>query len=91
MPFVEVKSIRGVFSTEEKPKIIKEITDVFARMKGDEFAAGTWVVVNELDDGNWGEGGNKAKHNCQRSWVDLLTACSGLCLRRYVYKIDNHV
>jgi 4-oxalocrotonate tautomerase len=57
MPFVEVKSIRGVFSTEEKPKIIKEITDVFARMKGDEFAAGTWVVVNELDDGNWGEGG----------------------------------
>ena len=64
MPFVEVKSIRGVFSAEEKPKIIKEITDVFARMKGDEFAAGTWVVVNELDDGNWGEGGAvlKAKH-----------------------------
>jgi 4-oxalocrotonate tautomerase len=58
MPFVEVKSIRGVFSTEEKSKIIKEITDVFARMKGDEFAAGTWVVVNELDDGNWGEGGS---------------------------------
>jgi 4-oxalocrotonate tautomerase family enzyme len=56
MPFVEVKSIRGVFSNEEKSKIIKEITDVFARMKGDEFAAGTWVVVNELDDGNWGEG-----------------------------------
>jgi phenylpyruvate tautomerase PptA (4-oxalocrotonate tautomerase family) len=27
-------------------------------MKGDEFAAGTWVVVNELDDGNWGEGGS---------------------------------
>jgi phenylpyruvate tautomerase PptA (4-oxalocrotonate tautomerase family) len=41
-----------------KSKIIKEITDVFARMKGDEFAAGTWVVVNELDDGNWGEGGS---------------------------------
>jgi 4-oxalocrotonate tautomerase len=64
MPFVEVKSIRGVFSIEEKSKIIKEITDVFARMKGDEFAAGTWVVVNELDDGNWGEGGSvlEAKH-----------------------------
>jgi phenylpyruvate tautomerase PptA (4-oxalocrotonate tautomerase family) len=29
MPFVEVKSIRGVFSTEEKSKIIKEITNVF--------------------------------------------------------------
>jgi phenylpyruvate tautomerase PptA (4-oxalocrotonate tautomerase family) len=37
MPFVEVKSIRGVFSTEEK------------------------VVVNELDDGNWGEGGSVLK------------------------------
>jgi len=57
MPFVEVKSIRGVFSTEEKAQIIEGITDVFARMKGDEFAAGTWVVINELNDGNWGEGG----------------------------------
>jgi len=64
MPFVEVKSIRGVFSTEEKSKVIREITDVFARMKGNEFAAGTWVVVNELDDGNWGEGGSvlEAEH-----------------------------
>jgi 4-oxalocrotonate tautomerase len=57
MPFVEVKSIRGVFSKDEKPQVIKEITDVFARMKGKEFGDGTWVVINELDDGNWGEGG----------------------------------
>lgn len=57
MPFVEIKSIRGVFSTEEKAQIIKEVTDVFGRMKGDDFAAGSWVVINELDDGNWGEGG----------------------------------
>jgi len=57
MPFVEIKSIRGVFSTEEKAQIIKEVTYVFGRMKGDDFAAGSWVVINELDDGNWGEGG----------------------------------
>ena len=64
MPFVEVKSIRGVFSPEEKSQVIEEITDVFVRMKGDEFGAGTWVVINELDDGNWGEGGAvlKAEH-----------------------------
>jgi 4-oxalocrotonate tautomerase len=57
MPFIEVKTIRGVFSSEEKSQMIEEITSVYARMKGDEFAAETWVVVNELDDGNWGEGG----------------------------------
>ena len=57
MPFVEVKSIRGVFSDEEKTRVIQDTTEVFARMKGEAFAAGTWVVVNELDDGNWGEGG----------------------------------
>ncbi len=64
MPFVEVKSIRGVFSTEEKSQMIEEITSVYARMKGNEFAAGTWVVINELDDVNWGEGGSvlKAEH-----------------------------
>ena len=64
MPFVNVKTIRGVFSPEEKSQIIEEVTGVFARMKSDEFAAGTWVVVEELDDGNWGEGGSvlKADH-----------------------------
>ena len=64
MPFIEVKTIKGVFSIEEKSQIIKEITSVLARMKGDEFAAGTWVVVHELHDGNWGEGGAviKAEH-----------------------------
>ena len=58
MPFVEVKSIRGVFSDEEKSRVIKETTEVFARMKGEAFAEGTWVVINELHDGNWGEGGS---------------------------------
>ena len=61
MPFVEIKSIKGVFSTEEKARIIEETTGVFARMKGDEFAAGTWVVVNELGNGDWGEGGSVLK------------------------------
>jgi len=58
MPFVEVKSIKGVFTTEEKTRVIKDITNVFAQMKGDKFAEGTWVVINELDDGNWGEAGS---------------------------------
>ena len=58
MPFVEVKSIKGVFTTEEKTQIIKDITNVFAQMKNDKFVEGTWVVINELDDGNWGEGGS---------------------------------
>ena len=61
MPFVNVKSIKGVFSTEEKSRVIEEITDVFARMKSDDFAAGTWVVVEELEDGSWGEGGSVLK------------------------------
>jgi len=58
MPFVEVKSIKGVFTTEEKTRVIKDITNVFAQMKDDKFAEGTWVVINELDDGNWGEAGS---------------------------------
>lgn len=64
MPFIEVKTIQGVFSPEEKAKVIEEVTDVFARMKSDEFAAGTWVVINELGNGDWGEGGAvlKAEH-----------------------------
>ena len=58
MPFVEVKSIKGVFSSEEKTRIIRDVTDVFGQMKSEKFAEGTWVIVNEIDDGSWGEGGS---------------------------------
>ena len=61
MPFVEVKSIEGVFSAEEKAEVISEITNVFARIKNPQFAEGTWVVVNELGNGDWGEGGSVLK------------------------------
>ena len=57
MPFIEVKAIKGVFSGEEKQQIIEEVTGVFGRLKGDDFVQGTWVVINEHDDGNWGEAG----------------------------------
>jgi phenylpyruvate tautomerase PptA (4-oxalocrotonate tautomerase family) len=57
VPFIEVKVIRGVFSREEKSQIVGKVTDAFAHIKGDEFTAGTRVVVNELDDVNRGEGG----------------------------------
>ncbi len=64
MPFIEVKIIQGAFSAEEKSRVIEEVTRVFARMKSEEFAAGTWVVINELGNGDWGEGGSvlKAEH-----------------------------
>ena len=52
MPFVEVKSIEGVFSTEEKAQVISEITNVFAQIKNAAFAEGTWVVINELGNGD---------------------------------------
>jgi 4-oxalocrotonate tautomerase len=57
MPFIEVKSIRNVFSAEEKTQIVKEVTDIFGRLRGNEFADGTWVVISEIEDGHWGEGG----------------------------------
>lgn len=41
MPFIEIRSIGGAFSAEENPRVIKEITDVFSRIKGDAFADGT--------------------------------------------------
>jgi len=61
MPFVEVKSIEGVFSAGEKAEVIEEITKVFAHLKNSEFAKGTWVVINELGNGDWGEGGSVLK------------------------------
>lgn len=35
MPSIEVKTIKNVFSAEERPKFIKEISGIFGRMRGD--------------------------------------------------------
>ena len=58
MPFVNVKITTGA-SPEQKEKLIAEMTRVLVDVLG-KNPASTHVVIEEIDAGSWGVGGQTA-------------------------------
>jgi 4-oxalocrotonate tautomerase len=58
MPLVNVKVIEGVFSPEQKAEMIRKVTDAMVSIEGENLRGVTWVVVEEVQSGSWGIGGN---------------------------------
>ena len=57
MPLVNVKVIEGVFSKEQKRQMIARLTDTMVAIEGEAMRGVTWVVVEEIQSGDWGIGG----------------------------------
>jgi 4-oxalocrotonate tautomerase len=57
MPFIEVKVMEGVLSTEQKQAIAAGVTDVFAEAVGEPARGLTWVVIQDVSSGQWTMGG----------------------------------
>jgi 4-oxalocrotonate tautomerase len=58
MPLVEVKLVKGVFSREQKQEMIHKITETMVGIEGEALRPVTWVLVEELESGDWGIGGS---------------------------------
>src|SRR5579859_3313990 len=58
MPFVNIKLVEGVFTTEQKHQMAAAITDVMVKFEGSEaFREVVWVLIEELHDDGWHIGG----------------------------------
>ena len=57
MPFINVKLVEGVFTTEQKQQVITRLTDAMVSIEGENMRAVTWVVVEEVKSGDWGIAG----------------------------------
>jgi 4-oxalocrotonate tautomerase len=58
VPFIDVKVMEGVLTTEQKQKIASGITDVFCEIVGAAARPVTWVAVQDVASGEWTMGGN---------------------------------
>ena len=58
MPLVNVKVIEGVFSPEQKHEMVRRLTDALVEIEGENMRPITWVLVEEVQSGDWGVGGN---------------------------------
>ena len=63
MPLVNIRVPEGSLSEEKKNRMIKLVTDavVEAEGYGDAVRPITWVIIEEVKDGNWGAGGRPVK------------------------------
>ena len=57
MPFTTIKVIEGVFSKEQKAKLIQNVTEAMVEVEGEQMRELTWVVIEEVKAGDWGIGG----------------------------------
>ena len=57
MPLINVKVIEGVFDGEQKQQIVRSLTDAMVAIEGENMRSVTWCVVEEVDSGDWGIGG----------------------------------
>lgn len=58
MPFVNVKVIEGVFTSDQKREIIHRLTETMVEIEGENLRPVTWVVIDEVNSGDWGIAGN---------------------------------
>ena len=58
MPLVTVKVIEGVFTRQQKQEMIQKITDTMVEIEGENLRPVTWVLVEEVQSGDWGIAGN---------------------------------
>jgi 4-oxalocrotonate tautomerase len=57
MPFIDVKVMEGVLSTEQKQAIARGCTDVIVDSVGEPARGVTWVVIQDVASGQWTMGG----------------------------------
>ena len=57
MPMINVKLIQGVFTKEQKYQMISKLTDAMVAIEGENMRSVTWVVIDEVQSGDWAVGG----------------------------------
>ena len=72
MPLINVKLIEGVFTPKQKQDMIRKLTDTMVAIEGENMRPVTWVVVEEVQSGDWGVGGNLSPPRTSRRWRQAL-------------------
>ena len=58
MPLVNVKLVEGVFDTAQKQQIVRDLTEAMVAIEGENMRPITWVIVEEVKNGDWGIAGD---------------------------------
>ncbi|MBT4028976.1 MAG: 4-oxalocrotonate tautomerase [Planctomycetes bacterium] len=57
MPVATIKVIEGVFSRDQKTQLIEKVTEAMIEVEGEDMRHLTWVLIEEVKQGDWMIGG----------------------------------
>jgi len=57
MPLITVKVIENVFTPGQKAEMIRKLTDSMVEIEGENLREVTFVLVEDIKEGDWGIGG----------------------------------
>lgn len=57
MPLAQIKGISGFLTIEQKQEMIKKVTDAIVSIEGEGLRPVTWVIIEDVNSGEWGVGG----------------------------------
>lgn len=57
MPLATIKVIEGVFSGDEKQRMIEKLTEAMVSVGGENLREKTVVILEEVKSGDWAIGG----------------------------------
>ncbi len=58
MPLAQLKGISGYLSAEQKKELIEKVTDAILSVEGEGLRPVTWVIIEDVPEGQWGVGGS---------------------------------
>jgi 4-oxalocrotonate tautomerase len=74
MPLVEVKLIEGVFTEQQKNRMIEKLTDAMVSIEGENLRGVTWITIEEVRSGDWGIGGKPMSAEAVRALASSKAA-----------------
>ncbi len=57
MPLIQIKGVSGYLTTNQKQEIISKVTDAVVSVEGEGLRPVTWVIIEDVNSGEWGVGG----------------------------------
>ena len=57
MPLVTIDVIKNVFTDDQKKDLIGKVTEAMVEVEGEAVRPVTWVRIMEVEQGDWGIGG----------------------------------
>lgn len=57
MPLIDIQIMEGVFTEDEKARMIEAVTRGFGSVAGNAMAEATSTRIHEIKPGSWGYGG----------------------------------